>query len=375
MKGWRWAWIALAVCWADQVVLAQNKVRIGLNEGALPVELQVAAVAGGFEWTDAEGKVIEPLGRSATVAVVEGRLVVSGKDLDYAYLRPILPESRVQLRVPGEFPTVHAGSMHLLLEQGRIRCVLETELETYLQGVLSAESGKGHHPEYYRAQAVVSRTYTLQALERHRMQGFNLCDDVHCQAYHGIGSVNDTLREAVISTRGMVLIDQKGKPITAAFHSNCGGQTQGAENVWQRPLGYLIGVPDTFCLAMPHAQWTKSVDSESWRSWLNEHREGTSERTTFLPNARMDCLPDSGARIRAVEARESFGLQSSYFVVVDDGQSVRFMGQGFGHGVGLCQEGAMQRARSGATFDDILHHYYTGVRLTSIQALGLFREE
>lgn len=372
----KWGFVVVLVMWAPlTMVWSQQPVRIGLFEGNLPTSVELTALSGAFEWVDAQGKVIHEMGIKSALSLANGRLNLVEGERDYVHLRPTLPQSRVQLRAPGKYPTVHTGRLHFLVESGGIRCVLEAELEAYLQGVLSAEAGKGHHPEYYRAQAVVSRTYTIQAMGRHRMQGFDVCDAVHCQAYHGIGTVNDTLRQAVESTAGTLLVDRQGRPITAAFHSNCGGQTQGAENVWQRPVEYLVGVADTFCLAMPHAQWTKSVPSEAWRSWLDERRAGSSERTTFLPNERFDALPDSGARIRAIEARSAFGLQSSYFVAVDDGREVRFMGQGFGHGVGLCQEGAMQRALRGATYDRILHHYYTGVRLTSLEALGLFQRD
>lgn len=356
------------------VAQGQERVRIGLYEADLPSEVRISIVVGGYEWVAADGRRLAPVLGPTTLRVADETLMGLGNPLEYVHVRPTIPQSRLELRTPGGFPTVHAGSLHFLVERGRIRCILEAPLERYLQGVLSAESGKGHHPEYYRAQAIVSRTYTVQAEGRHRMQGFDLCDAVHCQAYHGLGTVNDTLEFAVESTASTVLVDRSGRPITAAFHSNCGGYTQGAENVWQRRLEYLVGVPDTFCLAMPHAQWTQAVPSEAWRNWLDARRGSGSSRTTFLPNERMDLLPDSGGRIRAAEARTAFGLQSSYFVTVDDGMEVRFMGHGFGHGVGLCQEGAMERARHGSTAADILHHYYTGVRLTSLDALDVFLE-
>jgi len=182
------------------------------------------------------------------------------------------------------------------------------------------------------------------------------------------------LREAVLSTAGEILVDRKGMPITAAFHSNCGGQTQGAENVWQRPLEYLVSREDTFCRAMPHAMWTRSVPSIEWREWLDHERNSSSGRTSFLTADRIEMLPDSGASVRAADVRLKFGFPSSYFVSVDDGNEVRFMGQGFGHGVGLCQEGAMERARRGQSAATILHHYYTNVRITSLESLLMFRE-
>lgn len=366
-------WIGcLLACLVWAPAWGQQRLRIGLFEGDLPTSITVSTEAGAFEWVNRDGVVLAPLGHSAQIRCEGGKLAWDGRAWDYLHLRPVVAGSALRMVAPGEFPAVHEGRIHFIVEQQRIRCILETAMEAYLPGVLSAEAGKGHHREYYAAQAIVSRTYTVQALDRHRQQGFDLCDAVHCQAYHGIGTVNDTLRDAVHATAGSVVVDRTGRPITAAFHSNCGGHTQGAENVWQRPLNYLVGVPDTFCLAMPHAQWMKTVPSAAWRNWLAEHRTGSSDRTTFLPNARVNYLPDSEQAVRAAQARAAFGLQSSYFVTVDDGEHVRFMGQGFGHGVGLCQEGAMERARHGASAADILHHYYRDVRITSMQSLGWF---
>lgn len=367
--------LVILLCWGQASAWGQQRIRIGLFDGHLPKQLAVTTESGAFEWVDRDGRCLGALGLGEQLVCEGGEISVAGVRVDYVCLRPTVPHARVRLAYTGAFPTLHSGRFHFLVDGDRIRCILETGMETYLQGVLSAESGKGHHPNYYAAQAIVSRTYTVQALDRHRLQGFDLCDDVHCQAYHGLGTVNDTLREAVRSTAGSVVVDRSGRPITAAFHSNCGGHTQGAENVWQRPLNYLVGVPDTFCLAMPHAQWTKTISTEAWREWLEANRAGSSNRTTFLPNMRVNFLPDSGQSIRAAQARQAFGLQSSYFVTVDDGEQVRFMGQGFGHGVGLCQEGAMERARLGASAADILHHYYRDVRITSMHALGWFLED
>ncbi len=369
-------WVMACLGWIIGRTMAQPAIRIGLMEGQLPSQISISTEAGAFEWVLSDGTVHGPLKGVNQLEASSSTLLLDGHPASYFHLRPVLAESLVQLRAGKSYPSSHQGSLHFIVEGGRIRCILETDVDTYLQGVLSAESGKGHHPAYYAAQAIVSRTYTIQALGRHRMVGFDLCDAVHCQAYHGLGSINDTLASAVANTHDQVLVDRKGAPITAAFHSNCGGHTQGAENVWQRPLDYLVGVPDTFCLAMPHAQWTKTVNSEEWRSWLDVQRATTSNRTTFLPTERFDVLPDSGGHaVRAVDARAKFGLQSSFFVTVDDGDRVRFMGQGFGHGVGLCQEGAMERARSGQSFGDILHHYYSGVRIASLGSLLLFQED
>lgn len=366
------ALLLLAVC--AQHTFGQSQVKVGLRPGNSNQVIEIFTSSGGFEWVGREGNVLGPLGRQQSVQLQNGKLQLSLGLVDYVYLRPYLPESTFRLKTAGTPATLHSGGLHIFPGKSGIQCVLDVDMETYLQGVLSAEAGKGHHPEYYRAQAIVSRTYTVQSMGRHHMEGFDLCDAVHCQAYHGLMTVNDTLRQAVLSTAGEILVDRMGKAITAAFHSNCGGQTQGAENVWQHPLSYLVGREDMFCRAMPHALWTRSVPSEEWSQWLDEQRDKSSERTTFLTADRLEMLPDSGVAVRAADVRARFGFPSSYFVSVDDGNEVRFIGHGYGHGVGLCQEGAMERARQGQSAATILHHYYTNVRITSMESLPMFRE-
>ena len=356
-------------------ITGPDKVRIGLFDSALPRALVLESLDGAYQVLNRAGQVIDTLDGRWSIQVhpsQPGMWEHAGKAYPYAYFRPLVAGSRLRIDPAGPVHAQHhPGSLHLLREGDKLRCILDVALDAYLVGVLSAEAGKGHHPEFYRAQAIVSRTYTLTSMQRHAGQGFNLCDAVHCQAYHGISNVNDAQRDAVRSTSGLVLLDRQGAPITAAFHSNCGGQTQGAENVWQRPLPYLVGVQDTFCLAMPHCQWEKTVPMSQWDAWLQAQPGPAPASLQFLPTDRVNDLPDDRAQIRAAEVRKAFALRSSYFVTLAQGDTVRFIGKGFGHGVGMCQEGAMNRARHGATAHEILHTYYTGVKIADLHSMRL----
>lgn len=353
----------------------EDRVRIGLFEKELPRSLALAPLGGAYQVLDRDGNILDTLDSKWQIQVGGGtrdQWTQGGRTFSYAYFRPLAADSKLRIDPAGPVhPQHHPGGLHLVREGDALRCILEVALDEYLVGVLSAEAGKGHHPEFYEAQAIVSRTYTLTALQRHAGQGFQLCDAVHCQAYHGVATASEAHREAVVATTGLVLLDRQGDPITAAFHSNCGGQTQGAENVWQRPLPYLVGVQDTFCLAMPHCQWEKSVPMGQWEAWLRAQPGPAPVDGQFLPTGRVNDLPDARAQIRAAEVRKAFALRSSYFVTLAQGDSVRFIGKGFGHGVGMCQEGAMNRARHGQSAQDILHTYYTGVRIADLKSMRL----
>lgn len=326
-------------------------VRVGVWHGHEPKSFEVYTWAGGYELADADGRILDTLRGTWTVAREGAAWRIGDHLLPAVCLRPFLPESVLWVRRPGIAAEHHPGALCLGGTAERPRCVLETSVERYLPGVLSAETGRGHALEFYRAQAIVARTYTAEAvarIPRHPGEGIDVCDGVHCQAYHGTATGSDTLRLGVASTRGLVALDSTGFPITAAFHSNCGGMTRGSEDVWHTALPYLVARPDSFCLNAPHSRWEKSASADAWRRFL----------------AAQDA-PDAAAltpRERAT-ARTTFGLRSARFDVEVQGSQVRFMGLGFGHGVGLCQEGAMARARSGADAAAILDAYFYGVRL------------
>ena len=359
-------WVLLAL---NVSMFAQQApvLKVGLKGGEDMSAWSVRAMSEGYEWVDARGNVLKgvepriwfPL-RSSGQALQEN----TGRDDDYWLLRPTAPGAVFELKRPGEMAALHAGALHIdARKRPEVRLILETSLESYLPGVLSAEAGKGHAPAFYEAQAIVSRTYTVQAHRRHATEGFHVCDRVHCQVYHGLTTVTDTMYDAVAATRHKILISQSGAPITAAFHSNCGGHTQGAEAVWRASLPYLRCVADTFCLKGNHSHWETSLDSERWGDWLAAARGHAEGPTSLLPTERKPHLMDTTVAIRAAAARAEFGLPSAFFVALDDGETVDLIGRGFGHGIGMCQEGAMARAAAGHSSWEILNAYYQQIFL------------
>jgi hypothetical protein len=326
-------------------------VRVAVWHGREPRAFEAYTWAGGYALTDADGRVLDTLRGTWNIAREGATWRIGPHALDGGCLSPLIGESVLWIRRPGVAPEHHPGALCLSSPGGRPRVVLHTTVEDYLPGVLSAETGRGHALEFYRAQAIVARTYAAEAIARiprHPGEGFDLCDGVHCQAYHGTATGSDTLRLGVSTTRGVVALDSVGFPITAAFHSNCGGMTRGSEDVWNKALPYLVARPDSFCLAAPHSRWEKTGRAEAWKGFLRE--------------AGVDGVDALSARQQAA-ARTAFGLRSARFQAEVRGNEVHFMGVGFGHGVGMCQEGAMARARSGADAPAILDAYFTGVRL------------
>lgn len=275
----------------------------------------------------------------------------------------------------------YVGGLEVSLVGGAMGFVNTTPIEEYTAGVVLAEAGKAHNVEYYKLQSVSCRTYALSNQRKHLPEGFELCDGVHCQVYHG-RNTNDSIRQAVGSTIALVLVDANIKLIHATFHSNCGGETMNAEDLWSKSEPYLRATQDTFCLRSPHATWEKTLTRTEWLDYLQRRyslpTSGNPQLGAVLnyePHCRDLYLGNTWPLIPLKHVREDLDLRSTYFNVRTEGDRVVLNGRGFGHGVGLCQEGSMRMAKSGHSYTDILHHYYTDVHLVDLATLDFFREE
>ncbi|MCB0763894.1 MAG: SpoIID/LytB domain-containing protein [Flavobacteriales bacterium] len=275
----------------------------------------------------------------------------------------------------------YAGSLEITAHGSRLELVNTVPIEAYTEGVVKAEAGNGQHVEYYKLQSVTCRTYALSNVRKHLLDGFQLCDGVHCQVYHGI-SRNDSIRMAVEATHGLVLVDPEIRLIHATFHSNCGGETVNAEDLWSKSEPYLRATVDTFCLSSPHATWQKTLTRKEWLAYLTDrYRVRTKDRAqldavlNYQPMCRDLYLANTWPLVPLKNVREDLKLRSTYFSVRTEGEHVVLEGRGFGHGVGLCQEGSMRMAKAGRSYTDILHTYYTDVHLVDLSTLDFFREE
>lgn len=256
-----------------------------------------------------------------------------------------------------------------------LKLINSSQLEHYVAGVIEGEAGKKKPVEYFKVQAIICRTYALTNLAKHIVEGCELCDGVHCQVYLGAASAPNVL-EAVEATKGIVLVDLNNNLIDAAFHSNCGGYTMNSEDVWNAPLPYLKGIRDTFCLHQPSALWEKTFTLNAWNDYFRKKEKGL-HKDTLRKEAYWDSIPvnrrvflyNDGYVIPLKEIRNDLNLHSTCFSVQKDSNHVVLHGQGYGHRVGLCQEGAMRMAQLGYNYQQILHYYYTDVELIDYSIL------
>lgn len=255
------------------------------------------------------------------------------------------------------------------------------DMQNYLDGVVESEGGGGHELEYYKVQALMSRTYALKYREKHVKEGFGLCDRVHCQAYHYQLRFTPLIDSAVRQTTGMVMVDQHNKLVDSYFHANCGGQTSEPDYVWNNKIPYLNTFKDTFCIYTRQATWEKRIPQDEWRDFLVKYYDYPVNDSvlgpmifTFNQGERSAFFHYPWLGIPLRDIRTEFGLKSTFFNCYPDGNDVVLRGRGYGHGVGLCQEGAMKMAKYGYSFLQIALYYFPGIRVINYNTLQFFTQ-
>ena len=281
---------------------------------------------------------------------------ISEKNENFLEIKPTKPNLKSRL---------YEGDFIVGTKKGFLEVVNEIDLEHYLEGVVESEAGPGQKTEYYKVQAIISRTYAVKYWDKHQSLGFNLCDGTHCQAYLHKRNQSSLIDTAVKYTRQIVLFDSINQLASTFFHANCGGQTCEPDFVWNQKMEGFSSFKDTFCIHTAQTNWTKKIPLKDWFSFLESKYNFPSwdslsyslalnfeqiERKAFYIN------PFYGIPLR--DLREAFKLKSTFFNCKKEGDFLVLYGKGFGHGVGLCQEGAMGMAKYGFSFEQILSYYY-----------------
>jgi stage II sporulation protein D len=244
-------------------------------------------------------------------------------------------------------------------------------LEVYVARVLAAEGEPGAADAAQHALAVVSRTYTLANMGRHRRDGFDLCDSTHCQVLRASSPVT---RSAALATAGR-LLTYNGRPAEVFYSASCGGRSESAADVWPGAgYPYLQATADdvhgddppwTAEIPLPRVQQSlrrAGFEGRRLRSVEVEERSASGRVTRLrVTGLRPEVISGNDFRL-AIGARE---LRSTAFEMDVRGDTLRFRGRGYGHGVGLCVVGAGRRARRGESFEAILAQYFPGLTLTS----------
>lgn len=245
-------------------------------------------------------------------------------------------------------------------------------LSDYLVGVLMGEMPASYPLEALKAQAVAARTYTLR---RVRGGGVLSDDPAVCQAYIPVSQAaekfgGDTeeylgkLRQAVEETDGQVLC-YEGELIAATYFSCSGGKTESAQAVWGGEIPYLISVDSPGEEDASSFSSTVTLTPEEVRQRLEVDELGVSS-VSYTDGDGVDTMVIGGKTFSGTELRSLLGLRSTNFTMEVTAEAVTFSVTGYGHRVGMSQNGARVMAEEGKRYDEILRWYYTGVEIQQI---------
>ncbi len=296
----------------------------------------------------------------------------------------------------------YRGELVITATDSGMLVVNRLPMDDYLRGVVPLEIGNRTAAEFaaVQAQAVAARTYAYKHLNDAR--AFDMYSTVQDQVYGGVDAEKPQADTAIITTADVVVL-YNGQPIVTPYHSTCGGSTAAVSEVWYnqsdepylRPVSDRIPGSDHFyCDPSPRFSWTQSFDGPGLRTVMEKYlaayttapKTGVGRITDIreqgrTPSGRVAALTvqtDSGTyTLRANDIRfvlrdpKGAILNSTFFSFTRDTNggevsNLTVNGRGYGHGIGMCQWGAIGRARAGQNYRTILETYYQGTTIGRI---------
>lgn len=270
---------------------------------------------------------------------------------------------------------------HILLasDAHQIDVVGFVPIEEYVASVVGSEVSPKWPLETLKAQAVATRSYTQAVMIERSRRLFHVESDVSDQVYKHLFHSNENLKsdiakvsQAVVETQSMVLTDPSSKEVIKAFyHADCGGRTLSAKQVGLSPKNYGVA-EDPWCANNAKSKWSYEFSGEELqkklKGLLSVEANSLSGLKAFLDSEgrsvdKLELQTDKGNQlISSYDLRRSLGwknIRSTKFELAKNQQNEYvFKGQGYGHGVGLCQNGSRYLGQKGKKFEEILSHYY-----------------
>ncbi len=349
-----------------------EKIKVRLYSNVTVKTLNVSFDLGYYNLYADGDQLIEDLvgeGRSVHIRPEGKKLHVSVNETDYGTFSSVRLEATdtaciLCLNPESNKQRTYEGDLEVsLLNSGSLLLVNHVEFETYIAGVVQSEI-YGKKSDIFRIQAIISRTWAIRNMGKHKGDGYNFCDNVHCQAYMN-RCIRPDIMMGTIQSSGETLVDKFGALLETPFHSNSGGETANSEDVWRTALPYLRSVEDTFSFHMKQSVWVKNLSQDRWLNYFAK-----THKIDIQDSATRDTLLHFSQEHRQVRLlgipltriRVDLQLKSTFFSVEVDSNTnnVILRGHGYGHGVGLSQEGAIRMVELGIPYDSILRHYYTG---------------
>lgn len=254
--------------------------------------------------------------------------------------------------------------------------IIEVPFEEYIVGVISGEMPVSFELEALKAQAVAARSYALVQMNRNKNNDYDVVDTVMNQVYLDENALKEKwknnftnninkVREAVIETKGEYL-SYNGEIVEAMFFSTSAGKTENVEEVFSEKLPYLRSVDSSFDKEVSPVFETVteySIDDFCNKLGVNKINPIKVENISTTSTGRIKQIKINDKIFTGSDVAKKLNLRSNFFNINQIGNNIKIITNGYGHGVGMSQYGALALSKKGYKYDEILKHYYTGVEI------------
>lgn len=361
----------------ESVIIEKN----GMNPGeyirdtgvsANIVRILLKKTSGNVNIETVSGILVSGGNENIGVTKINGKMTISAKDGKFYHDDQEIAERICQIKPTSSNVKIdgkpYRGYLTLGAEGKSVTVVNHLSIEEYLLGVVASEMPASWGEEALKAQAVAARSYAVFHLEEGDDRLWDLESTEADQVYGGMDAEKPQTTLAVYGTKGQIIM-YSGKPAEALYHADSGGYTDSPGDVWKKDYPYLRSVSDRFTAAGGPFKWEYFVPAEKFFSRLrsagisvdseDEVRISETTRSGRVVQVAVGDSQVAGNRLRQI--LDPGEMKSAKYEVKKYGGGFLFAGKGYGHGVGLSQNGAKQMASMGYSYKDILRFYYKGV--------------
>jgi stage II sporulation protein D len=359
--------------------------------------------------------------------IVDGNLVIPELKIEDTIIKiiPFIPDENPSTTLDGitagrgfhwekKIIASYWGTLEFTVIDGKLMAVNELPLEQYLKCVATSEMSAQCPSEFLKAQTIVARSWLLANIEqKHCHLGFDICNDDCCQRYQGMANCTEASIKSANDTFGQAIMFEN-KICDARYSKSCGGITEDYNHVWEGdPVPYLISIKDVnesntaFCSPeiVPEEtlkNYIGDVDEKgkyfrwTYNATQGELIQSLKEKRNVIAGKILNLYPvksgesgriidltfdyeDENGQSQSIQIQSeyeirnimspSFLFSSAFRIQKNDKGNFILHGKGWGHGVGLCQIGALGMALSGKSSKEILDHYYIDTELKKIYSL------
>ncbi|WP_138159090.1 SpoIID/LytB domain-containing protein [Peptoniphilus catoniae] len=341
------------------------KVKIGKNYSEKE-EVTITSKSNIYVVDENFNKILDLNSSKVKVSLENDKLILKNKTIfskDFDNKANLMLLSDDFLKIKNEY----RGAIGFIVKDKKLSIINYLELEDYLKGVVPKEISASSPKDALKSQAVVARSFALSNINKYSKLGYNLDDTTACQVYGGKSAEEKSSNEAVLETKGIV-VKHEGKVANTVYGSSSGGITADISEVWGgESCPYMVSKEDPYSVL---DKWEYKINVEKLKDILSKNNIQIGSILDFKISeydssgrAKKILLIGSdgnkeitGAKLRSILGNTKF--KSTLFNITNNGSDFVINGKGYGHGVGLSQVGAVEMAKSGFNYKEILNFYF-----------------